>query len=196
MPPILPFLSFVIITSITPGPNNISCMAFSMNKGYRSIIPYILGIGLGVALMMLVCASLVYGLSTALPRFIDYSKYIGGAYILFLAFKVWNISADGSAGKASRPTFVEGLLLQLVNPKSIVFGLTIFTTFLADIVDQPLKLGFMALFLGLNTVVMVSIWALAGSYIQKYLKNQRTKRIFSLIMVISLIYVAVHIVFF
>lgn len=190
---LIPFLSFVLITSITPGPNNISAMAFSMHQGYRKTLPYILGVVSGTFTILLLCAFLAFGLSAIIPNVVVYTKYVGAAYILFLAYKTIRMNLDSKAKEGVRARFLDGALLQLVNPKAVFFGLTIFTTFLSDIISNPWYMLLALLGFAINVFIMVSVWALFGAVIQKYLKNLLIKRIFTLVMVAGLVYAAIDI---
>jgi len=44
---------FALVSSITPGPNNLMLMASGANFGFRRTIPHMLGVGLGFTLMVL-----------------------------------------------------------------------------------------------------------------------------------------------
>lgn len=191
---LIPLLSFVFITSITPGPNNISAMAFSMQQGYRKTIPYILGVVSGTVIILLLCAFLAFGLSSIIPNIVVYTKYIGAAYILFLAYKTVRMNLDSKTKDGVQARFIDGALLQLVNPKAIFFGLTLFTTFLSGLLPHPLYLVAALSGFAINVFIMVSTWALFGAVIQKYLKNLLIKRIFTFIMVAGLVYAAIDIV--
>ena len=52
----IPLISFVIVTTFTPGPNNISSAAMGVAYGYRRTIPYLFGIASGFFLVMLAAA--------------------------------------------------------------------------------------------------------------------------------------------
>ncbi len=187
---LIPFLTFAIITSITPGPNNISAMSFSMKLGYRNTLPYIIGVASGTTLMMLVCALLAFGLSAIAPQITGYLKFVGAAYILFLAYKTLKINIETKDNSKTKARYIDGLLLQLVNPKAIFYGMTIYSTFFAFLVDEQFWLAISALGIGLLTFTNVSIWGLFGSVIRQYLKNDRIKTVFAVIMALGLIYAA------
>ncbi len=52
----IPLISFVIVTTFTPGPNNISSAAMGVTYGYWRTIPYLFGIASGFFLVMLAAA--------------------------------------------------------------------------------------------------------------------------------------------
>ena len=190
---LVPFLTFAIVTSITPGPNNISTMAFCMSQGYKKTLPYILGILTGTFIVMLICAWLSLGLTTLIPQITAYLKYIGAAYILYLAYKTAKLNVDATADQTVKSKFIDGALLQLVNPKAIFYGMTIYSTFFYSFLQDKIHLSLSALCLATFTFIIVSTWGLFGAILKHYLKNKLTKRIFIMVMVAGLIYAAMDI---
>ncbi|TLX71130.1 LysE family translocator [Labilibacter sediminis] len=190
---LVPFLTFAIVTSITPGPNNISSMAFCMSQGYKKTVPYILGIMTGTFIVMLICASLSFGLSALIPEIAAYLKYIGAAYIFYLAYKMSKLNVDVTADQSVKSKFMDGAILQLVNPKAIFYGMTIYSTFFYSFLQNKIHLSLSALLLAMFTFTMVSSWGLFGAALKHYLKNKIVKRIFILIMVGGLIFAAIDI---
>lgn len=168
-------------------------MAFSMQQGYRKTLPYILGISLGSFIIFMMCAFMAFGLQAVLPNVVIYTKYIGAAYILFLAYKTLRMNMNASNQREMKTRVVDGALLQLVNPKGFFFGLTVYSTFLSALVDYPHWLVLSAFGFATNVILNVSIWALFGAVIQKYLKNLLIKRIFTIVMVGGLVYTAIEI---
>ncbi|WP_075590916.1 LysE family translocator [Labilibacter marinus] len=190
---LIPFLSFAIPTSISPGPNNISAMAFSMNRGYLKTLPYILGVTLGVFIMMLVCAGLSYGLASIVPEITTYTKYVGAAYIFYLAYKTLKLNISNKAKEGVEARFYDGAILQLVNPKGIFYGMTVYSTFFSGIIEDKILLTLSALAIAVFTFTVVSTWAFFGAIINNYLKNIIIKRIFTIVMAGGLVYAAIDI---
>lgn len=190
---LIPFLTFAIFTSITPGPNNISSMAFCMSMGYKKTVGYISGIAFGTFVVFLICAALSFGLAQLVPQITTYLKYIGAAYILYLAYKTSKLNVDSETEQKVKARFIDGALLQLVNPKAIFYGMTIYSTFFQSFLSNKLYLAISALCLACFTFCVVSVWGLFGAGLKHYLKNVLIKRIFIAIMVIGLIYAAIDI---
>jgi len=190
---LIPFLTFAIVTSITPGPNNISSMAFCMGMGYRKTLLYISGIAVGTFIVFIICAILSFGLSALIPEITTYLKYFGAAYILYLAYKTSKLNVDTEAKQNIKARFADGAILQLVNPKAIFYGMTVYSTFFYSFLDNKVHLTLSSLGLACFTFCIVSIWGLFGAVLKQYLKNIRIKRIFVAVMVIGLIYAAIDI---
>lgn len=190
---LIPFLTFAIVTSITPGPNNISSMAFSMGMGYKKTLPYIGGIAAGTFVVFIICAALSFGLSALVPEITTYLKYFGATYILYLAYKTSKLNVDTESSQNIKARFADGAILQLVNPKAIFYGMTIYSTFFYSFLGNKLHLTLSSLCLACFTFCIVSIWALFGAALKQFLQNVLIKRMFIIVMVLGLVYAAIDI---
>jgi len=98
------------------------------------------------------------------------------------------------AGEQHPPmNFKHGFFLQALNPKAIIFGLTIYTTFLASINQQPVVLMISTLSLAVVTFFSVSLWAFTGVQIQGYLHNEKVQKYVNGALGLLLVYCAIGI---
>lgn len=79
---ILPLLSYAVVTTFTPGPNNISASATGMRLGYRRTLPYLLGMLAGFVLILLASGVLTDLASRAYEGGLPWLRWIGAAYIV------------------------------------------------------------------------------------------------------------------
>ena len=188
-----PFLTFVLVACFTPGPNNISSASMGVLYGYKKTLPYLLGIFSGLTLLMFLCGLIAGSLFSLVPGLEKWLRYIGALYILWLAYHILHASYNfQSEEKPSLGTF-KGIILQLVNPKAVVYGMTIYSTFLAPIVKDPLLLVLSALFSGTITFIAVSTWTLFGSAIKTYLHRPRIRQGVNVVLSLLLVYTAIDI---
>ncbi len=82
------FLIYSVINAFTPGPGNILALNTVTNYGYKKGRPLFWGIFAGYYVVQIICAVFVFGVSTFLPNMLGIMKYIGAAYILWLALVV------------------------------------------------------------------------------------------------------------
>ncbi len=175
MPSIAAFLSFACIMSFTPGPNNIMALSSASAYGLRQGLRFCLGVLLGVLGLMTACALSGAALFRFLPDGEPTMRAVGAAYILWMAFAVWR-SGSGSEDARLVPIngVVSGMLLQFVNPKGILYGITAFSSFVLPYYDS-----FMALAVSIGVLSVVAyagtcFWALFGAVFRRFLQNHHT----------------------
>jgi cysteine/O-acetylserine efflux protein len=191
---LLPFLSYAFVTIFTPGPNNISSASMGMNFGYRSSLPYLLGIFSGVFGVMLLCGLLTESMVELLPSLESVLRIVGALYMLYLAYLlVRSTSVGPKSSGASAATYPRGVVLQLVNPKLLVFGITVYSGFLLEAVSWALELAGFALFLGALAFASVSLWALFGAGLNRLFRRYAFRLGFNLLMALLLCYSAASI---
>ncbi|MGE7623428.1 LysE family transporter [Viridibacillus sp. NPDC096237] len=187
--PIFSFLLFVFITSFTPGPNNIMAMAFANKHGYKKTIKFCLGVGVGFFAITLLCSFLNNILLSAMPIIEFPLTIFGVAYMLYLAYKIL-ISKDtkGEDDEGNSNGFFIGILLQFVNPKGILFGITVVSTFILPYYTSYASYLLFSFFLGIVGLLSTFSWSLFGSIFQKYLLHNRQQ--FNIVMAVLLLYSA------
>ncbi len=189
---IIAFLSFVFVTTFTPGPNNISSASMGVLHGYKKTLKYLLGISTGFFFIMLMCGLISTAILKVFPSFEIILRIFGAAYIIWLAIETLKATYTFTDNNQSLLGFNRGLLLQVLNPKGIVYGLTLYSTFLAVITTNPLYLALSALFLAVIAFCSISIWALFGSAIKIYLRQEKIRRFVNLGLSLLLIYTAIE----
>ncbi len=119
-------LVYAFVTSITPGPNNLMLLASGVNFGFVRTIPHMFGIGGGFFLLLLGVGFGLGAVLTAFPSLHFALKIAGGAYLLYLAWRIAMSRSMGKGGDAkARPmTFLEAAAFQWVNPKAWVMAVT------------------------------------------------------------------------
>ena len=193
-PLIIPFLTYAVVTTFTPGPNNIAASATGMRLGYRRTLPFLLGMLAGFILIMLASGLLTDLARRAYQGILPWLKWVGVAYMAWLAvslFLPWKHGSQAESARSAR--FIDGLLLQFVNPKVILYGITIYSSFQVLLADTPIRLTGSAVFLSLLGFCSVSLWALVGSSFSRILKTWAAMLVYNIVMALLLIYSAVAI---
>lgn len=189
---ITPLAVFVLVTTFTPGPGNITSAAMGMMYGYRSTLRFLSGMVVGYLVIMLFCAFLSSTVLRIIPTIEPVLRLAGAAYILWLAVGTARATYDFSSKNKSPMRFKHGFLLQALNPKAIVFGLTIYTTFLAGITDRPYILTLSTFALAAVTFSSISLWAFSGVRIQGFIHHEPIRKFANLILVTLLVYCAAN----
>lgn len=191
IPNLLPFLSFVLISTFTPGPSNISSASMGVLHGYKNTLNYQGGLALGVFLVMLLTGWLATTLLSLLPALEPALRYAGAAYILYLAVGILKASYTFTERETTPLGFAHGFMLQILNPKLMVYAFTLFAAFLAPITGNGPVLVGTVLFLTLIAFCATSVWALFGTVIKTYLHYPRVKAMVNLILSLFLVYTAI-----
>lgn len=187
------FLTYAVITAVTPGPNNIMSMSNAGRLGFKKSFPFNLGIGIGFSFIMLICTFFCNALSTFIPKIKFPMLIIGALYMLRLAWKTFNSSAEIRESH-SRGGFFSGLFLQFVNPKIYIYCIVSMESYILTFYhDNWSMLIFFALLLAFIGFAFTLCWALFGSVLKvifsKYAKITNT------VMALLLAYCAVSLFF-
>lgn len=186
------FLSYIFVTSFTPGPNNLMALTNSAKFGLRKAFIFCSGVFIGFLIDMSLCAILTTALYASIPKIEPLIKGIGALYMLFLAFTVFR---DKPKREKSEKSFLNpssmftGAIMQLVNVKVIIYGITSMTAFVLPKTQTNGGIILGILLLSLVGFLATCTWALFGSLFQniftKYFKQT------NLIMALLLVYCAV-----
>ena len=165
------FVLFVIVMTGTPGMGNLSMMAIGQTTGFRSSLPFLVGTTVGAVSLNTLVGLGLGGLFMASPAAAWGMKVCGMAYIFYLAWKLLTMQlSEATADK--RFTFLEGIFLHPLNPKSWAMSVVGFSQ-LSDPAVPFAQL--MAIFVVTFMVFQVSfhsLWGLAGAVILNSLKSK------------------------
>lgn len=164
------FLTYMLVTAITPGPNNLMSLATAGRLGFRRALPFNFGVLSGLSLVMLGCALGCELLGAALPRIKGPLLVLGAAYMLWLAWKLWRspalTGAESEAG-GHRGRFLTGLMLQFVNAKIYVYAIVSMEAYVLPVfAGQPLIVAGFALLLAITGFLSTLCWSGFGSACQ------------------------------
>ncbi|MEA4961030.1 LysE family transporter [Lutispora sp.] len=194
MPDIAAFLSYVLVTTFTPGPNTIMSMSNASRYGFKKSIRFITGIICGFFIIFVLSSIFSIALYRLIPSVKSAMTVIGAAYIMWLAWKTYKSKPHSiDENTKSTNTFMAGLLLQFVNIKLILYAITTVSTFIVPYYKSPLVLiSFCALLTFIGFLANCS-WALFGAVFQKFLA--KNDRVVNAVMALLLVYCAIKLFF-
>ncbi len=190
--PFTAFLSLALSAIFTPGPNNILCMTLGQKLGFKKTLKYIAGALLGYCSLLVLLALL----NAVLYKYIPAIKYImgvlGALYLSYMAWKIYH-SSSNSKSKSSNfidedKLFITGIYLQFINPKAVLFGITILSTFAFPYFQDPQRIGLLILTLVFLTSISLCTWASFGSLLNNFVKNN--EKVFNITIALVLLYCA------
>lgn len=189
MTELLPLMSYCLVMSVTPGPNNVMLATTGANFGGRGALPAILGIQAGLFIQTLLMCLGLGSAFTAYPLAQQVLRIAGSLYLVYLA---WKLSGT-SVGKAQAPravSFAQAATFQALNPKSWVKAMTMASVFMpagSDTVGNALLVTMTGAVVGAPCNIL---WALFGVSIRGVLQDPRKQRVFNLTMGATLLVLA------
>jgi len=186
-----PILSYILISSFTPGPSNISSASLAVIHGYKNTLHYQAGLATGVFLLMFLSGLLSTTIVKSFPAFEPIMRYTGAVYILYLAFSILRASYTFTEKESQPLGFVHGFVLQILNPKLFVYAFTLFSAFLVTMTQNIIVLLLVVTFLAIVAFCATSTWALFGTAIKSQLQHPRLKMVVNILLSLSLVYTAI-----
>lgn len=185
---IVNFLIYLWVTAITPGPNNIMSMNFGTRLGFKKSLPFNLGVFASVLLLSFIASFLGQAIFTYLPGIKNIIKWIGIAYLLWLAYHTFVAGPINSSENFEGATFTRGAILQFINVKVILYCITSMSTFVLPYESNPLVISLWALLMAILAFVATCIWSAFGSIFRTLFSDHY--RLVNAIMALLLVYCA------
>ncbi|MGC9560970.1 LysE family translocator [Brachymonas sp. M4Q-1] len=177
------FFGLSVLLALAPGPDNLFVLTLSALRGPRAGLWVVLGLCSGLVVHTAAVALGVAALFAASPLAFTALKFVGAAYLLYLAWGAWNTPALSGNGTAldSTPRLTplqawrRGLVMNLTNPKVVLFFLAFLPQFCSPaqghLALQTLALG--GLFIVAAGITFSSLALLAGSLGRKLQTSPR-----------------------
>lgn len=170
---LLPSLLFaIIVVGYSPGPANLYSLACCLKYGRRKALKMWRGLLTGFSIAVCVMAILIHILGEIMGQYVFYLKYLGAAYILWLAWKMWRDSGQTDAD-AKDCTFMSGMLVQLTNAKMLLFDLTAFSVYVLPYSHRFIDLLAVAALLLIAGPGANLAWLYAGAYLRRFFSRHR-----------------------
>ena len=170
---------FSFVTSVTPGPNNTFLLASGANFGIRRSLPYINGIMAGLTVMMAAIGLGLGAVFIAIPAVYQVLKWVGFAYIAYLAYAIIRSTSKSESGEATYTGFVKATVFQFVNPKAWIVVASFMATYVPVDAGLWVSVGACALFL-VTTYPGAFLWAVFGQLLKNWLSVPAKRRVFNI----------------
>jgi homoserine/homoserine lactone efflux protein len=175
------FVLMATATVLSPGPGVLMTLSNALRYGFRGTIGGILGVACGSLLVALVSAtSLGVVLATSALAF-TVLKFAGAAYLVYLGVRLWRAPPFQFADLAAHPAsfgrrFAEGVSLQLTNPKSIFFFLSVLPQFIDPSAHYAAQFSVLVLTYATLVVLIHCLYALFAQRARRWLGSERGGR--------------------
>lgn len=155
------------LTTWSPGPNNILLLSNASKYGLKKNLKFMCGIWTGSFSLMLLCGVYTKALTSIVPGIRSAMTCIGTAYLLYLSYATLKRLPPGEERDTKEPTYKMGVFLQLINVKIIIYGLTMFSSFILPYEGRPLILLLFAFYLMFMGALGNILWAFAGNVLKQ-----------------------------
>ena len=125
---------------------------------------------------------------TIFPPYESILRVIGAIYILWLARNTLKATYSSEENEKPPMDFKEGFILQYINPKVILFGMTLYASYLSPITSDFLLLFLSAVVLAARGFLINSTWVLFGAGIRRYLSRPVVGKTFNIFIAVMLVY--------
>lgn len=189
MTELLPLLTYSLVMSSTPGPNNLMLTASGANFGFRRSLTHIAGISAGMLVQTALTCLGLGAMFEAWPMLHTVLRIAGALYLIVLAWKLAG-AAMADVSLARPLSFWQAAAFQAVNPKSWLKSVTVASVFMPpglDIASGTLLVTAITVAIG---VPCISMWTLFGVGLRQWLTDARRRRVFNVIMAATLIVLA------
>lgn len=177
------FFLFAAVAAVTPGPSNLLVLAAGARAGWRGGLPCLAGVVLGMALLMGAGVAGLGGLLRLVPWMLDALRWLGSAFLLWLAWKVATAPAMREDAHAQPVGFAKALLFQWINPKSWIVCASAAAGYGAVAEGSvPMRAAAMAGVFALAASLGCAVWLAFGAALHRRLREARWARRFNRIM--------------
>ncbi|CAM3579056.1 LysE family translocator [Bordetella sputigena] len=182
-----PLALFSLVSSITPGPNNIMLASSGLNFGFRRTLPHMFGVNIGFSLMILLVGAGLGALFHSVPLLYTVLKYGGAAYLLYLAWKIATAGEIREGGQRARPfTFLQAAAFQWINPKAWVMVVGLAATYIPE-AGFFMNLVVATIVCGVVNLPAIGVWVTFGTALRRVLHRPGAVRAFNLTMAVLLV---------
>ena len=147
----LAFVAAVGVLMLIPGPNMMLIISTSLTEGRRAGLYTVLGTTTAMAGQLALVAAGLTSAMLLMSSLLEWIRWLGVAYLIYMAVVSWRsqpAATNGAMPRSARRGYLRGLLVSLVNPKTVFF----MAAFLPQFVDPGLP-------------VIPQLWILAGSFV-------------------------------
>jgi homoserine/homoserine lactone efflux protein len=172
------YLVACLVVIIVPGPTVTLILANSMRHGTRAGLMNVLGTQIGLAVMIGVVGIGLTSLIEAMGHWFDWLRLAGAAYLAWLGWKMIRSSGAAADGKVRSPRggfVMQGALVALSNPKTLLFFGAFFPQFIDPARDHGLQILIMGLTAMLFAAISDSAYALASGRAGRMLSARRVR---------------------
>lgn len=178
---VLVFAAALFVAAGSPGPSIAALVSRVLTKGWRDVLPFLVAMWVGETVWLSFAVAGLSAIAESFQPVFVAIKWIGVAYLLYLAWKMWFARTDGADGelpesRSAAKMFFAGLTVTLGNPKIMMF----YVALLPSIIDLNgvTLIGWLELVAAMLIVLATVdiLWIMLANKARKFLKSPRALR--------------------
>ena len=186
-PEILSMALFWIVTAYTPGPNNVIASYSGFNFGIKKTLPHIFGVTFGFTFLIFLLTIGLVNVFKIFPLIQVSLKYLGSIFLIYLAYKIYFSKIDDEKKNDNPVKFIETFLFQFLNPKGVLIGIIIVSTYVEHGENYLIYATQVVLFAFLVSLSSITFWTFVGKYLRKFATNEKFIKYFNCVMSVLLL---------
>ncbi len=186
-PEILSMALFWIVAAYTPGPNNVIASYSGFNFGIKKTLPHIFGVAFGFTFLIFLLTVGLVNVFKIFPIIQVSLKYLGSIFLVYLAYKIYFSKIDSGKKNENPVKFIETFLFQFLNPKGVLIGIIIVSTYVEHGENYLKYATQVILFAFLVSLSSITFWTFVGKYLRKFATNEKFIKYFNCVMSLLLI---------
>ena len=186
-PEFLSLSLFMLVTSCSPGPNNIVASHSGFNHGVKKTIPLMLGVIFGFTTMITIVNFGLINIFKLYPVIQKILIFTGTIFLIYLAYKI-SFSKTNSQDNSLNPvSFIETFMYQFLNPKGVIVAIISVSTYVesgSNFLNYSLWVISVAF---IFAVISIIFWVLIGKFMRKFATNDKFIKLFNYVMSLLLL---------
>ena len=179
---VLVFAAALFVAAGSPGPSIAALVSRVLTKGWRDVLPFLAAMWVGETVWLSFAVAGLSAIAESFHPVFVAIKWIGVAYLLYLAWKMWFARTDGAdsalpESRSAARMFFAGLTVTLGNPKIMMF----YVALLPSIIDLNgvTLVGWLELVAAMLVVLATVdiVWITLANKARQLLKSPRALKV-------------------
>jgi len=186
-PEILSLSLFMLVTSCSPGPNNIVASYSAFNYGLVKTVPHMFGVIFGFTTLVVVMNFGFINIFKKFPILQEVLKYTGSIFLIYLAYKIAFSKVESNSSSNNPVKFIETFFFQFLNPKGVIVAIIMVSTYVEsgkNFINYSFWVIGVAFFFACFSIMF---WTLVGKFLRKFATNEKFIKRFNYLMSFLLI---------
>ena len=181
-PELLSLCLFMLVTSCSPGPNNIVASYSAFNFGLVKTVPHMFGVIFGFTTLVVLMNFGFINIFKKLPILQEVLKYTGSIFLIYLAYKIAFSKVKSNSSSNNPVKFIETFFFQFLNPKGVIVSIIMVSTYVEsgkNFINYSSWVIGVAFFFACFSIMF---WTLVGKFLRKFATNEKFIKRFNLVM--------------